>query len=34
MTKFSWKTIAGLILLVAGIVAGYLAKMPVADNLQ
>lgn len=31
MTKFSWKTIAGLILLVAGIVVGYLAKMPVAD---
>ena len=31
MIKFSWKTIVGLILVVAGIVVGDLAKMPVAD---
>jgi uncharacterized membrane protein len=31
MTKISWKTILGLVLLVAGIVIGYIFKMPVAD---
>ena len=31
MTKFSWKTIAGLILLVGGILLENNEKMPVAD---
>lgn len=31
MTKISWKTIVGLILLVAGIVVGYISKVPVVD---
>lgn len=31
MTKISWKTIIGLVLLIAGVVIGYMAAMPLAD---